>query len=128
MTDVEILKSQINQIMEDNKPNIIFNTKCDRAIRECEKELTSSGLKQKITCTIDSLEPEKRNEKFGGGQFERWQYELSWQDWEGNYRLVLRNIPHDHSKLLITLPDAFKEDTAQLIAAFKENLIKQISK
>ena len=127
MTDVEILKSQINQIMEENKPDIIFNSKHDKIIRELERELTSSGLKQKISFTIDSLAPEKRDAKFGSGHFSRWQYELSWQEWEGNFRMVLTNIPHKNSKLLITLPESFKEDTVELIEEFKIKLLKEIS-
>ncbi len=127
MNDVEILKAQINQIMEENKPNVIFDSKYDRLIRECEKELTSSGLRSKVAYSLDSLIPEKRNAKFGGGQFERWQYELSWQDWEGNFRLVLRNIPHNNSKLLLTLPDNFKEDSIELLEHFKQNLIKLLN-
>ncbi|MFG1494019.1 hypothetical protein ACRXCV_01735 [Halobacteriovorax sp. GFR7] len=127
MNDLEILKGQINQIMETNKPNVVFDSKHDRLIRDCEKELTSAGLKQKVSYTIDALMPEKRDSKFGGGQFSRWQYELSWQDWEGNFRLVLRNIPHNNSKLLIKLPEDFKVDTAELLESFKSNILKTIS-
>lgn len=126
MTDIDILKGQINKIMENNKPDVIFNTKSDRLIRECEKELTSAGLKQKVSFTIDSLKPEIRDEKFGSGSFARWQYELSWQEWEGNFRLVLKNIPHNNSKLLIKLPEDFKADTAQLIESFKTNISKLV--
>ncbi|AYF43122.1 hypothetical protein BALOs_0101 [Halobacteriovorax sp. BALOs_7] len=124
---MEILRGQINQIIEENKPEVIFDAKYDRVIRECEKELTASGLKQKVSYTIDSLDPQKREQKFGSGQFARWQYELSWQDWEGSFRLVLRNIPHDNSKLLIKLPEDFKIDTAELIDAFKSNIAKLVS-
>lgn len=126
MTDMDILRGQINQIIEENKPEVIFDAKHDRIIRDCEKELTSAGLKHKVSFTIDSLDPEKRDHKFGSGHFGRWQYELSWQEWEGSWRLVLRNVPHNNAKLLIKLPEEFKIDTAELIDAFKTNISKLI--
>ncbi|EQC43529.1 hypothetical protein [Bacteriovorax sp. Seq25_V] len=119
MSSLEELKKQMNQIIEDNKPSVVLNSKEDRRIREFETELIESGIKVEFSITVAELNPELAEHSFGGSGFKRDQYSISWKKWEGeNFRLVLTNIPHNNGKLLLKTPEQFKKDAVELLDEF----------
>jgi signal recognition particle GTPase len=103
------LKNEINKIMEENKPTVIYNSDVDRAIRELEKFLLSGDVKKDIHFNLAELMPEKAEESFANGQFKYREYQLSWMNAQDSFRLVLTNIPHKNSKVVIKIPDGYKE-------------------
>ncbi len=128
MTSLEELKKKMNQIIEENKPTVVLNTREDRIIREFEAELIESGIKVEFSLKVSDINTELADHSFGGSGFKRDQYLISWKKWEGeNFRLVLTNIPHNNGKLLIKTPDQFKKDASLLLEdfalKFKESFI-----
>lgn len=121
MNSLEELKKQMNQIIEDNKPSVVLNSKEDRIIREFEAELIESGIKVEFSITVAELNLELADHSFGGSGFKRDQYSISWRKWEGeNFRLILTNIPHNNGKLLLKTPEQFKKDVVVLLEEFAE--------
>ncbi len=128
MNKLTDLQNQISKIMDDNKPTIILNDKADRAIRELEKELTQASFKEDFSLLISQLDEERATESFGGSGFTREQYSIGWKCIEGdNFRLVLTNIPHNNSKILIKTPSQFKEDIQSLLPIFAQKIIQKYS-
>jgi hypothetical protein len=128
MNKIEELKSQMNKIMEDNKPSIVLNSDSDKAIRELEKELTSSGLKENFEIRLSDLIPDRASENFAGGQFTFEQYSLSWRNVQDEqFRLVLTNLPHKNAKILIKTPTQFKDAVVDLLPIFAEKLSQKYS-
>ena len=75
--------------------------------------------------TILELDPQSGDTSFGGSGFKRAQYALSWKKWQDkDFRLVLTNIPHNNSKLLLMVPDEFKKDVSMLLKDFAQSLLK----
>lgn len=119
MAQLEDLKNQINKIMQENKPDVVYNSKADKKIREVEQELYAAEVKKPFRMSIAELAPELATAPFGGSGFKRTDYALSWQqDPKGAYRLVLTNLPHNNSKVLMTTPEQFKNDITPLLPQF----------
>lgn len=128
-TNLDAIKNQINQIMEENKPSVVFNSKEDREIRELEQQITSSNLKEEFSVLISDLDEEKKDSPFGGSGFKRDQYALGWRHWgDGTFRLTLTNIPHKNSKVLIKTPESFKKDICPLLPTFTQLLSNKYKK
>ncbi len=119
MTQLDELKNQMNKIIEENKPRVVYNSSEDRRIREVETELYKAEVKIPFRVTVGELAPECAELPLAGGSFKRREYALSWQeDNKGDYRLTLTNLPHNNSKVLITAPDAFKKEILPLLDQF----------
>lgn len=122
MTQLDELKNQMNKIMQENKPSVVYNSQEDRRIREIETELYRAEIKVPFKMTLGELVPELAEEAFAGGSFKHREYALSWEeDSKGDYRLTLTNLPHNHSKVLITTPEPFKKDILPLLDGFLMN-------
>lgn len=129
MTDLNELKKQVQGILEASKPTQILNSKEDRKIREVEKDLTEGEIKTEFSVLVSDLDMEKADLPLGESKFKRSDYSLSWQLWEKTaFRLVLTNVLHKNSKILIKTPDSFKKDITVLLEKFLEKLQNQISK
>lgn len=119
MAQLDELKNQMNKIMEENKPRVVYNSPEDRRIREVESELYKAEVKVPFSVTVGELAPELAQQPLAGGTFKRSEYGLSWQeDSKGDYRLILTNLPHKNAKVLITLPDHFKKEILPLLDEF----------
>jgi hypothetical protein len=123
MNKMEELKSQMNKIMDENKPSVLLNSDADKSIRELEKEITSSGLKENFELRLSDLNQELADTKLAGGQFNYSEYSLSWRHVnEENFRLVLTNLPHKNAKVLLKTPEQFKQAVVELLPSFAEKL------
>lgn len=119
MNKLDELRQQVQKITEENKPSVVYNSQEDRKIREFESELTEASVKTEFSLIVSEINQEVATTIFGSGTFKRDQYKLSWTKWEnGEFRLVLTNIPHNNSKLVIKLPDVFKKDVVVLLENF----------
>lgn len=122
MTQLDELKNQMNKIMEENKPAVVYNSPEDRRIREIESQLYQAEIKVPFKMPLRELVPELAEQALGGGNFKHRDYALSWQeDNKGSYRLTLTNLPHNHSKVLITVPEPIKKDVMPLLDGFLVN-------
>lgn len=129
MTDLNELRKQVQNIMDTQKPAIILNSDSDKKIREVEKELTAINLKEEFSCLVSELELSQTDVNLGGGKFKRSEYSLSWKAWEdSSFRLVLTNLPHNNSKLLIKTPEAYKNEIAEILETFLLKLNANINK
>lgn len=123
MNKLDELKKNIDQVMQDNKPKVIYNSESDKKIRELELELTQLQLKSPFSVNLKALTNNESDPLFCNGQFKESQYALEWSKWsDNNYRLILRNIPYNNPKLLLTLPENYKESIAINLEVFCEKL------
>ncbi|ATH06447.1 hypothetical protein BIY24_00370 [Halobacteriovorax marinus] len=119
----ENLKNAIEDIMNKNKVNAPKRSFDDKKILQYESDLLSSNVKIEHSICIADLFPGEESHSFGGGDFTRVDYALSWQNWqEQGFRFTLTNIKYSNSKLLIECPTQFKKDTITLLPAFIESL------
>lgn len=129
MTSIEELKKQINKIQETQKPDLLLNTKEDEIIRDFEKELISNQVKVSFEILVSEIIPEHAAKVFGGSKFSRSEYKLSWKLWEKeSFRLVLTNVTHNNSKLVLKTPDSFKKDIVELIPVFAQKMRDELSR
>lgn len=123
MKNNENLQSAIQDIMKNNQVNAPKRSMSDKKILQYETDLLSSSVNIDHATCIADLIPEERTSNFGGGDFTREDYAISWQKWkEQGHRFVLTNIKHSNSKLLMECPDNFKKDTLVLIPEFIQDL------
>jgi hypothetical protein len=123
MTNKDNLQNAIQDIMNKNQVNAPKRSMSDKKILQYESDLLSSSVNIDHVICIADLIPEERTAKFGGGDFTREDYAISWQKWkETGHRFVLTNIKHSNSKLLMECPDNFKKDTLVLIPDFIQDL------
>lgn len=129
MTDLNELKKQVQNIIETTKPTQILNSKEDRRIREVEKDLLEAEIKTEYNILISDLNNELAAMPLGESKFKRSEYLLSWKQWESTtFRLVLTNVPHKNSKILIKTPESFKKDISILLEKFLEKMQVEINK
>lgn len=129
MTDLNELKKQVQNIIETTKPTQILNSKEDRRIREVEKDLLEAEIKTEYNILISDLNNELAEMPLGESKFKRSEYLLSWKQWESTtFRLVLTNVPHKNSKILIKTPESFKKDISILLEKFLEKMQVEINK
>lgn len=122
------LKNAIDEIMNKNKVNAPKRSFDDKKILQYESDLLASNVKIDHVIKMADLIPGEGSTPFGGGDFTREDYALSWQNWqEKGYRFVLTNIKYSNSKLLIECPEQFKKDTISILPNFIENLANQVS-
>ena len=125
MNKLDQLRNDINKVMEENKPKIVYNQPWDKAIRECELELTNLEVKISFDVNLNVLTKNVDNPLLCQGKFKESEYSLQWNtDKEGNYRLILKNIPYNNPKVLITLPDNYKEYVSNFLTQFLDLFIK----
>lgn len=55
MNKLDQLRNDINKVMEENKPKVVYNKPWDKLIRECELELTSLEYKMPFTINLNQL-------------------------------------------------------------------------
>ena len=114
--------------MEDNKPSVVLNSRADKEIRDIEYQLTQADVQTPFFIKLSDLSPEEATKPFGSGTFSREEYALSWsKDPSGKFRLILTNIPHKNSKLLIKTPDQFKDDALPMLNAFIEKFSEKFN-
>lgn len=117
------LKSAIEDIMNKNKVNAPKRSFDDKKILQYEADLLASNVKIEHSISIAELIPGEGSTSFGGGDFTRQDYALSWKNWQDKgYRFILTNIKYSNSKLLMECPDTFKKDTLTILPSFIENL------
>lgn len=125
----ENLKNAIDEIMNKNKVNAPKRSFDDKKILQYESDLLSSNVKIDHSISIAELIPGEGSTPFGGGDFTREDYALSWRNWnEKGFRFVLTNIKHSNSKLLMECPESFKKDTITILPEFIENLASKATK
>ncbi len=118
--NLEELKKQVNKVMEENKPTVIYNSESDKVIRETEKQLTSAGLKQEFSVNLAMIFDEGLEESMlADGKFKLSEYQLIWgSTGDENFRLILKNIPYNNPKILLSLPEQHKNSIAPKIDNF----------
>ena len=123
MTSKENLQDAIQEIMNKNQVDAPKRVMSDKKILQYETDLLSSKVNIDHVICIADLIPDERSASFGGGDFTREDYAISWQKWkEKGHRFVLTNIKHSNSKLLMECPDSFKKDTLVVIPDFIQDL------
>jgi len=119
MNRLDELKNKMNKIMEENKPSVVYNSVEDQKIRDLESDLYRAQMKIPFKISLDELVPQLAEQLLGGGNFKYREYALSWQeDSTDSFRLTLTNLPHNHSKILITAPELIKKDILPLLESF----------
>jgi hypothetical protein len=119
----ENLKSAIEDIMNKNQVNAPKRSMTDKRILQYESELLSSNVKIDHVVCIADLVPGEGSLNFGGGDFTRSDYALSWQNLnDAGYRFVLTNVKYSNSKILVDCPDQFKKDTLTILPDFIQDL------
>ena len=127
MNKLDQLRNDISKVMEENKPTVAYNQPWDKAIRECELELTSLELKKPFEVNLNLLTANDENPLLCGGKFKENEYSVQWnKDTSGNFRLILRNIPYNNPKVLISLPDNYKEFVSAYLNSFLEKFSTSI--
>lgn len=125
MNKLDQLRNDINKVIEENKPKVVYNKPWDKVIRECELELTKLELKTSFEINLNVVTKNEDNPLLCSGKFKENEYSLQWNtDKDGNYRLILKNIPYNNPKILITLPDSYKEYISNYLKQFIEFLLK----
>lgn len=123
MNKLDQLRNDINKVMEENKPKVVYNKPWDKLIRECELELTSLEYKMPFTINLNQLTQNGDNPLLCGGKFKESEYNLEWnKDINDNFRLILKNLPYNNPKILISLPDTYKEFVSMYLKSFFEKL------
>lgn len=119
----ENLKSAIDDIMKKNQVNAPKRSMTDKKILQYETDLLSSNVKIEHAICIADLVPGEASVNFGGGDFTREDYALSWKDFDNKgFRFVLTNIKYSNSKVLVDCPEQYKKDTLVVISDFIEDL------
>ncbi|OUR93010.1 hypothetical protein A9Q84_21135 [Halobacteriovorax marinus] len=122
----ENLQNAINDIMTKNAVNAPRKSFDDKKILQYENDLISSKVLMEFNICIAELCPEEGNVSFGGGDFTRVDYSLSWKKWnDGDFKFVLTNIKYSNSKLLIECPEKFKKDVLAILPDFISELAKK---
>ena len=129
MNKLEELKRSVQKVMDENKPAVVYNSESDRLIREVEAELIRLQLKTPFNINLNSLTQNSPDALLCNGKFTESQYSLEWADLNNKgFRLILRNIPYNNPKILITLPDNIKDFISPYLKPFCEHLNKSFSK
>jgi len=122
----ENLQNAINDIMKKNSVNAPRKSFDDKKILQYESDLLSSNVLIDFNICIAELSPGEEKTSFGGGDFTREDYCLSWKKWnDKGHKFVLTNIKYSNSKLLLDCPEQFKKDSLVLIPIFITELAKQ---